>query len=103
MKRVSLFLLCGALCGSTLLAQPQQSRPNILYIMTDDVGYGDLSSYGAPDIATPILDQLARDGVRFTDFYANGPTCSPTRAGLLTGRYQQRYGIEAPLGTGSRG
>jgi arylsulfatase A-like enzyme len=106
MKRISLFLVCGALTGSALLAQPQPqppTRPNIIYIMTDDVGYGDLSSYGAPDIATPILDQLARDGVRFTDFYANGPTCSPTRAGLLTGRYQQRYGIEAPLGTGSRG
>ncbi len=101
MKRSSLFLFCGALSSSLALAQP--SRPNILYIMTDDVGYGDIGSYGAPDIATPVIDQLARDGVRFTDFYANGPTCSPTRAGLITGRYQQRYGIEAPLGTGSRG
>jgi arylsulfatase A-like enzyme len=81
----------------------QDDPPNILLIMTDDVGYGDLSSYGAPDLRTPVLDKLASDGVRFTNFYSNGPTCSPTRAGLLTGRYQQRYGIEAPLGTGSRG
>lgn len=89
-------LLASALFCSTLLqAQPEQ--PNIIFIMTDDVGYGDLSSYGAPDLRTPVLDQLAADGVRFTDFYSNGPTCSPTRAGLMTGRYQQRYGIEAPL------
>lgn len=88
-------LASALLCSSMLQAQPEQ--PNIIFIMTDDVGYGDLSSYGAPDLRTPVLDQLAADGVRFTDFYSNGPTCSPTRAGLMTGRYQQRYGIEAPL------
>lgn len=94
MKRL-ITLLSILLCSWGL--QAQSEKPNVIYIMTDDVGYGDLSSYGAPDIRTPILDQLARDGVRFTDFYANGPVCSPTRAGLMTGRYQQRYNIEVPL------
>jgi arylsulfatase A-like enzyme len=88
-------LLLLALFGS--VAVNAQPKPNIVFIMTDDVGYGDLGSYGAPDIRTPVLDRLARQGVRFTDFYSNGTTCSPTRAGLITGRYQQRYGIEAPL------
>lgn len=75
-------------------------RPNVVLIMTDDVGYGDLGSYGAPDVKTPNIDGLARDGVRLTDFYANGATCTPTRAGLISGRYQQRVGLEAPLGAG---
>ena len=75
-------------------------RPNIVLIITDDVGYGDLGSYGAPDVKTPNLDRLARSGVRLTDFYANGATCTPTRAGLITGRYQQRFGLEQPLGAG---
>jgi arylsulfatase A-like enzyme len=74
-------------------------RPNVVLIITDDVGYGDIGSYGAPDVRTPNIDGLARDGVRLTDFYANGPTCSPTRTGLISGRYQQRFGLEAPLGS----
>ncbi len=69
-------------------------RPNVVLILTDDVGYGDLGSYGAPNVKTPHIDGLARDGVRFTDFYANGATCTPTRAGLISGRYQQRFGLE---------
>lgn len=93
--RRSLFCLLALLCSTGLQAQPE--RPNVIFIMTDDVGYGDLGIYGAPDVRTPVLDQLARDGVYFTDFYANGPVCSPTRAGLMTGRYQQRYNMEVPL------
>lgn len=73
------------------------ARPNVIFIMTDDVGYGDLSSYGATDLSTPNLDRLGAEGVRFTDFYSNGPACSPTRTGFMTGRYQQRYGIEIPI------
>ena len=76
-------------------------RPNIVLIMTDDVGYGDIGSYGAPDVRTPHIDSLARDGVRLTDFYANGATCTPTRTGLITGRYQQRFALEQPLGSTS--
>jgi len=79
-------------------AQQGNQRPNIVLIITDDVGYGDFGSYGAPDVKTPSIDSLARDGVRLTDFYANGATCSPTRTGLISGRYQQRFGLEQPLG-----
>jgi arylsulfatase A-like enzyme len=69
-------------------------RPNIILIMADDLGYGDIGCYGNSTIATPHLDALAAGGVKFTDFHSNGPVCSPTRAALLTGRYQQRCGIE---------
>jgi arylsulfatase A-like enzyme len=69
----------------------------VVLIITDDVGYGDIGSYGAPDIRTPNIDSLARDGVRLTDFYANGSSCTPTRVGLISGRYQQRYALEMPL------
>src|SRR5512139_1686205 len=90
MRRMALLLL--TMLGSVAIdAQP---KPNVVFIMTDDVGYGDLGSYGAPDIRTPVLDRLAKQGARFTDFYSNGTTCSPTRASLITGRYQQRYGME---------
>src|SRR5687768_1278679 len=90
------FLICAAAPG----AEPQvvnAPRPNVVLIITDDVGYGDLGSYGAPDIKTPNIDRLAAAGVRFTDFYANGSSCSPTRAGLISGRYQSRYAIDLPL------
>ena len=76
------------------------ARPNVVLIMTDDAGYGDFGSYGATDIRTPNIDAIGREGVRLTDFYANGATCTPTRAGLISGRYQQRVGLEAPLGAG---
>jgi arylsulfatase A-like enzyme len=82
--------------AGTAEAQPAD-RPNVVLIITDDVGYGDIGSYGAPDIKTPNIDSLAKNGTRLTDFYA-APNCSPTRAALISGRYQQRYRIEAPLG-----
>jgi arylsulfatase A-like enzyme len=69
-------------------------KPNVVLIMTDDAGYSDLGSYGAPDIRTPNIDSLAREGVKLTDFYANAMSCTPTRVGLIAGRYQQRYGME---------
>ncbi len=74
-------------------------RPNVVVILMDDLGYGDIGSYGGPDARTPNLDRLAREGIRLTNAYANGPTCSPTRAGFITGQYQQRHGIEWPLGS----
>jgi len=67
--------------------------PNIVVILADDLGYGDLASYGARAIRTPNLDRLAAEGVRFTNFYASAAVCSPSRAGLLTGRYPVRTGI----------
>src|SRR6056297_1485919 len=75
---------------TTLLAA---ERPNFILIMADDLGYGDLSCYGSQRIETPHLDQLAAEGIRLTDFHSSGAVCSPTRAGLLTGRFQQRAGI----------
>jgi len=79
-------------------------RPNIVFILADDLGYGDLPCYGRSDLATPAIDRLAREGVRFTHAYANGPECTPTRAAFLTGRYQQRIGgLECAIGTGDLG
>ncbi|MCG9793139.1 sulfatase [Flavobacterium algicola] len=75
----------------------QQEKPNIIIIMADDMGYGDLSSYGSKLINTPNLDKLASEGIKFTDFHSNGSVCSPTRAALLTGKYQQRVGIDGVI------
>ncbi len=79
----------------------QSKRPNFLFVVADDLGYADLSCYGRRDYRTPHLDRLAREGVRFTDSYANACVCSPTRVALMTGRYQQRLpvGLEEPLAT----
>lgn len=89
------FVACWLLViSSQLFAAP---RPNIIFILADDLGYGDLSSYGATDISTPHIDSLARDGIRFTDHYTPANTCSPTRAALLTGRYPPRTGVNAVL------
>ncbi len=73
------------------------SQPNFIIFMTDDQGYGDLSCMGATDFATPNLDQLAASGVRFTNWYASSPVCSPSRASLLTGRYPGNAGVRAIL------
>jgi arylsulfatase A-like enzyme len=76
-------------------AQEQTARkPNIIIILADDMGYSDLGVYGGTEIPTPNLDALARGGVRFTDGYVTCPICAPTRAALLSGRYQQRFGFE---------
>ncbi len=80
------------------------SRPNIVLIIADDMGYGDLGCYGCPDIRTPVIDNLASEGVLFTNFYSNAPECTPMRAALMTGRYQQRVGgLECALGIGNVG
>ena len=105
MRRVALgcaAVLLGLAAAAAQGPARDGQRPNIVLIVTDDVGYGDIGSYGGPDIKTPNIDRLAHEGVRFTDFYANGATCTPTRAGLITGRYQQRVLLERPLGTGGR-
>ncbi|MFG2209809.1 sulfatase [Streptomyces sp. NPDC048638] len=80
-------------------------RPNILFILGDDLGWADLSSYGSPDIRTPHLDRLARQGVRFTQSYAGSATCSPTRFSLYTGRYPGRTegGLAEPIADRSAG
>ena len=83
--------------ASLLLAQAK--KPNILVIIVDDLGYGDLSSYGATDLKSPHIDKLIAQGLRFNNCYANCPVCSPTRAALLTGRYQELVGVPGVIRT----
>ncbi len=99
MKRVLAFaLLLICFVGH---ARPQS--PNVVIFLADDLGYGDVGCYGAPDIKTPHIDRLAREGVRFTDFYANGSVCTPTRCALMTGRYQQHIGgLETAIPPGAK-
>jgi arylsulfatase A-like enzyme len=91
---LSLWLAAGSPVAPGGRAAEPGARPNILLIMADDFGYGDLGVHGCPDIPTPHLDALAKNGVRCSHGYVSAPQCSPTRAGLLTGRYQQRFGHE---------
>src|SRR5476651_112995 len=85
-----------AILGIWLVAAtPAAARqPNIVILLADDLGYADVGFQGCQDIPTPNIDALAKGGVRCTNGYVSGPYCSPTRAGLLTGRYQQRFGHE---------
>ena len=107
--RASVFVLAALVLSAPATGARQAppvdaARPNVVLMMSDDMGYGDLSSYGATDIKTPNIDGIGKAGARLTDFYANGVLCRPTRAGLISGRWQQRYFIETALGgPGSRG
>lgn len=95
----AVILLLAASCSSPT-ALP--GRPNVVILFADDLGYGDLSSYGHPTIRTPEIDLLAAEGLRFTSFYAGAPSCTPSRAALLTGRYGLRVGLPVVLMPGSR-
>ncbi|MCK4825085.1 sulfatase-like hydrolase/transferase, partial [bacterium] len=75
------------------IANPDAPKPNIIVIYCDDLGYGDLGCFGSKAIKTPNIDRLAREGKRFTDYYACNAVCAPSRAGLLTGRYPFRTGV----------
>lgn len=103
--RTPLFLraAAAALFTAGALIASDTARPNILFIVGDDMGYADVGFHGCRDIPTPNLDALAASGVRFTNGYVSGPYCSPTRAGLLTGRYQTRFGHEFNPGGGESG
>ncbi|GGY86789.1 sulfatase [Pseudoduganella plicata] len=92
-------LALAPLAGHAAGAKDSQARPNILFILADDLGYADLGVYGQRDFATPNLDRLAAQGVRLTQAYSNSAVCSATRFGLITGRYQYRLrgGLEEPL------
>lgn len=93
-----IFIIVLALPLQVFCQSADKSQPNIILILADDLGYGDLSCYGS-DIPTPNIDRLAQQGVRFTSFYSNGAECTPTRAALLTGRYQHRVGgLECAIG-----
>ena len=87
-----IFLIPSFFCLSSLQAD-KKGKPNVVVILCDDLGYGDLACYGHPKIKTPFLDQMAKDGIRFTDFYSTAPVCSPSRVGLLTGRSPNRAGV----------
>jgi sulfatase-like protein len=73
-------------------------KPNVVFILGDDLGYCDVSMYGCKEIPTPNIDSIGKNGIRFTNAYVSAPVCSPSRAGLLTGRYQQRFGFEFNAG-----
>lgn len=102
------FLLTSAVLLSliTLFAEAQaadQGPPNIVFMFADDLGYGDLSCYGHPYAKTPVLDQLAKEGTRFTQFYVTGVTCNPSRTGLMTGQFPARFSkYAADFGFGDR-
>lgn len=89
--------------GSGAIAAAQSRKPNFIVLFADDMGYGDLSCYGHPNIQTPNLDKLAAEGVRFTSGYAAASVCTPSRVGLLTGRYAKRAGLPRNLGPESVG
>ena len=91
MKSIALTILLGLAALSVMAAE----KPNVIIIFIDDQGYYDLGCYGATEIKTPRIDALATEGIRFTDYYAAAPICSPSRAGLLTGCYPRRIGMEA--------
>lgn len=91
-RSLSLFLLLAWVLTPMARAQ-QSSRPNIVILLADDLGYADLSCYGSKEVQTPVLDQLATQGMRFTDFYAASAVCSPSRAALMTGRFSVRAGV----------
>ncbi len=83
--------------ASSLAAQTAARRPNFLVIVTDDQGIGDVGCYGHPEVRTPNLDRLAASGVRFTQWYANAPICSASRAAIMTGKYPDRAGVKGAL------
>lgn len=93
--KITTTFFAGIITLSSLTAQhTPQRKPNFVVIMADDLGYGDIGTFGATDIRTPNIDKLAENGLKFTSFYSTSPVCSPSRFGLLTGRYPRRQGID---------
>ena len=88
-------LICLGVVGCFVFHQYglAEEQPNIVVVLADDLGYGDLGCYGEPNVQTPNLDRFAADGIRFTNCYAAAATCSPSRTGLMTGRTPYRVGV----------
>ena len=101
LKKIMLGLM--ALACTTAMAAEARKKPNVIVIMADDLGYRDLGFQGSPVIKTPHLDALAKGGTIFTDAHVSASVCSPSRAGFMTGRYQQRFGHEANCPRGKEG
>ena len=91
LKLATLLALIGCVLSSPVSAT-EESRPNILFILVDDLGYADLGCQGSKEIRTPHIDGLAASGLRFTDAYVTAPQCGPSRAGIMTGVHQARFG-----------
>src|SRR5262249_55501256 len=86
-------LALASLIASVNPARGDSQKPNIIFLLTDDMGYGDPGCYGGKFVPTPNIDRLAREGTKFTQFYAASPVCSPSRTGFLTGMYPARWRI----------
>ena len=97
-KKTLIAILSASICSAVAA-----TKPNVIVIMADDLGYKDLGFQGSEEVKTPHLDKLAKDGVIFTDAHAAASVCSPSRAGFVTGRYQQRFGHEANCPRGQQG
>ena len=107
-RLVPLCLIASMLVGIPLVTAQSRSsasragsaarKPNIVFILGDDLGYCDISMYGCKEIPTPNIDSIGKNGIRFSNAYVSAPVCSPSRAGLMTGRYQQRFGFEFNAG-----
>ena len=90
MKKFIFFIVCATFC----FASTAQDKPNVILLFADDAGYADFGFHGSHTMITPNLDQLAKEGVTCTQGYVSDPTCGPSRAGIITGKYQQRFGFE---------
>src|SRR6476646_9195365 len=90
-------LLLLAVCAPLRSATPANSHPNIIFVLVDDMGWGDFSCFGDKAIETTNIDRLAAEGVRFEQFYVNAPICSPSRVALTTGQYPTRWRITSYL------
>ena len=103
LKTAGMSIAAITLASCKFLRGDTQTRPNIIVIISDDMGYADIGCHGCKDIPTPNIDSIARKGVRFTNGYVSASKCSPSRAGIMTGRYQQRFGHEFNLGAPPQG
>ena len=100
-KQIHSSVLFIAVCMISNCLLYAQDKPNIIFVLADDMGYSDLSCYGNPVIKTPFLDKMSREGALATNYMVSSPSCTPSRASLLTGRYASRMNLPHPIGPGS--